>query len=67
MFCPKCAYDYTKVSGIIKKEKTNERLRLCLNPECNYSFLTIEASRSDSFWKEYVRRSNEENSNDKNQ
>jgi len=53
LFCPKCAYDYTKVSGVIKKEDMNERLRLCLNPECNYSFPTVELNRFSSYWKEY--------------
>lgn len=31
----------------------NERLRLCLNPECNYSFPTVELNRFSSYWKEY--------------
>lgn len=52
MFCPKCLCEKTIVNKTIKTPNTNERYRQCL--ECKYTFITIEAIRTDRYWLDYA-------------
>ncbi len=51
MYCPSCLCEKTKVNKTIKTLNTNERYRVC--EECNFTFLTIEAIKTDRYWEEY--------------
>ncbi len=60
MFCPACLCEKTKVNKTIKTVNTNERYRVC--EDCGFTFLTIEAIKTDKYWEEYKNYTLESNS-----
>lgn len=59
MYCPSCLHEKTIVNKTIKTQNTNERYRQCL--ECKFTFITIEAIKTDKYWQEYAEYTFESN------
>ena len=62
MWCPRCANEVTNVTGTFKGV-VNERCRKC--PSCGYTFMTIEAIKSDKYWALYAKHSLESEADEK--
>lgn len=60
MYCPKCLSEKTVVNKTIKTQNTNERYRQC--QVCKFTFVTLEAIKTDAYWSEYAKYTLESNS-----